>query len=204
MPVVTPVVAGLGAGLSLIVAIGAQNAFVLRQGILRRHVLPIVAICIASDLVLIALGVTGVTAVLERIPAAATVVRWLGAAFLLGYGLLAARRALRPASLDPANAAPVESWRVAVLTCLAVTWLNPHTYLDTVLLLGTVGNSWQDQRWWFGAGAMAGSVLWFVALGFGAGLLRGFFTRPASWRVLDSLVAATMLTLGVLLIVRGG
>ncbi|ASO21324.1 L-lysine exporter family protein LysE/ArgO [Actinoalloteichus hoggarensis] len=204
MPVLPPVAAGLGAGLSLIVAIGAQNAFVLRQGILRRHVLSIVLICVVSDVVLIALGVAGVTAMLERIPVAVIVVRWLGAAFLLGYGLLAARRALRPASLDPASAAPVESWRLAVLTCLAVTWLNPHTYLDTVLLLGAVGDSWQEQRWWFGAGAMAGSALWFTALGFGAGLLRGFFGRPGSWRLLDSLVAATMLTLAGSLIIRGG
>ncbi|AOS64310.1 LysE/ArgO family amino acid transporter [Actinoalloteichus hymeniacidonis] len=202
MPVLPPIAAGLGTGLSLIVAIGAQNAFVLRQGIRREHIVPVVVICILSDLVLITLGVAGVTTVLRELPQLALVIRLLGAAFLIGYGLLAARRALRPTALHPGGGA-AGSWQAAVLTCLAVTWLNPHTYLDAVLLLGTIAHSWDAQRWWFGAGAVAGSVLWFAVLGFGAGLLRGFFARPAAWRILDGLIAATMLTLGVLLAIDG-
>ncbi|MDH6120836.1 L-lysine exporter family protein LysE/ArgO [Kitasatospora sp. GAS204A] len=191
--------AGLGTGLSLIVAIGAQNAFVLRQGIRRRHVPVIVAICAGSDAVLIALGVAGIGSVVHAWPAAITALAWIGGAFLVGYGLLAARRALRSARLDPtADTAP--SLRAAVLTCLALTWLNPHVYLDTVLLLGSIAGSYGSQRWAFGAGAAVASLCWFGALGFGARLLERFFARPASWRILDALIAAMMTTLGALMV----
>jgi L-lysine exporter family protein LysE/ArgO len=193
-------VAGFGTGLSLIVAIGAQNTFVLRQGIRRHAVLPVVAICAVSDAVLIALGVGGLGALVLAVPAALTVVGLVGGVFLLAYGFLAARRALRPATMH-ITGAPAASPRRAVLTCLALTWLNPHVYLDTVLLLGTVSAHRGDLRWAFGAGAVLGSLCWFTALGFGARLLTGFFARPSSWRVLDGLVAATMVTLGVTLVV---
>lgn len=193
--------AGLGTGLSLIVAIGAQNAFVLRQGLRREHVAPIVVICMASDALLIALGVSGIGAVLRAWPAAVTAVAWIGAAFLIGYGLLAARRALRPARLRPDGGA-TGSRRRAVLTCLGLTWLNPHVYLDTVLLLGSVANGYGAARWTFGLGAVAASALWFGGLGFGARLLGGVFARPAAWRVLDLAIAVTMTTLGVLMAVR--
>ena len=189
--------AGLGTGLSLIVAIGAQNAFVLRQGLRREHVLLVVAICAAlrpgADP---GRGGRASARVVERRPGALTVVRWVGAAFLLGYGLLAARARRAPAALEPADgrrrARRGPRWR----TCLALTWLNPHVYLDTVLLLGSVASQPRPEgRWWFGAGAGAGSVLWFSLLGFGARVLTPVFRRPTAWRVLDGLIAAVMLTL---------
>lgn len=195
--------AGLGTGLSLIVAIGAQNAFVLRQGIRREHVAAVVTICAASDALLIGLGVSGIGAVVHAWPSAVTVAGWIGGAFLVCYGLLAARRALHPEHLDPAGATGgSRSLRSAVLTCLAMTWLNPHVYLDTVLLLGSVANGYGGGRWPFAVGAASGSVLWFGALGFGARLLRRPFARPGSWRVLDAVIAVTMVTLGVVMVVR--
>ena len=195
-------VAGLGTGLSLIVAIGAQNAFVLRQGIRREHVPAIVAICALSDAALIALGISGIGGVVKVWPGAVTVVSWVGGAFLVGYGLLAARRALRPSRLEPSGGSG-RSLRASVLTCLALTWLNPHVYLDTVLLLGSVANSYGTERWSFGAGAVTASTLWFAGLGFGARLLGGLFARPGAWRALDIAIACTMTALGVLMIIRG-
>jgi L-lysine exporter family protein LysE/ArgO len=194
-------IAGFGTGLSLIVAIGAQNAFVLRQGIRRNAVLAVVVICAASDAVLIALGVGGVGALVRAYPTVLTVVGLAGGAFLLCYGFLAARRAFRPSAMRIDNAPTANR---VVLTCLALTWLNPHVYLDTVLLLGTVAAHRGDLRWAFGAGAALASLCWFAALGFGARLLTGFFARPSSWRVLDGLVAATMVTIGVTLVAGAG
>ncbi len=184
---------GLAFGLSLIVAIGAQNAFVLRVGLRRTHVLPVVAVCAASDAALIAAGVGGLGALVDRAPGVLVAARLGGAAFLLGYAVVAARRAWRPpGSLAPEDApAPAGPWPV-VATCLALTWLNPHVYLDTVVLLGSVAGTHGDLRWWFGAGAAAGSVLWFAGLGFGARLLRPLFARPGAWRVLDAAIALVM------------
>ncbi|MFJ9599385.1 LysE/ArgO family amino acid transporter [Streptomyces althioticus] len=197
-----PAFAGFGTGLSLIVAIGAQNAFVLRQGIRRDAVLAVVGICALSDAVLIALGVGGVGAVVVAWPAALTVVAWIGGVFLLGYGALAARRVVRPAStgLEAESGAAAGSRRRAVLTCLALTWLNPHVYLDTVFLVGSIAADHGPARWTFGVGAALASLCWFAALGFGARLLGRFLARPAAWRVLDALVAATMIVLGVTLL----
>lgn len=195
--------AGLGTGLSLIVAIGAQNAFVLRQGIRREHVAAVVAICALSDAVLISAGVGGVGSLVRGTPSAVTATGWLGGAFLVWYGLLAARRALRPQRLEAADGtARGGSLRAAVLTCLAMTWLNPHVYLDTVLLLGSVSNGYGSARWGFAAGAATGSAVWFAGLGFGARLLERPFSRPSSWRVLDSAIACTMVALGVLMAAR--
>src|ERR1700754_2220373 len=191
--------AGFGTGLSLIVAIGAQNAFVLRQGIRRHAVLAVVAICAASDAVLIALGVAGVGSVVHARPGVLTVVGLAGGTFLVCYGVLALRRVFRPAALT-AGDAPVASTRRAVLTCLTMTWLNPHVYLDTVLLVGSIAATHGALRWDFGFGAVLASICWFAALGFGARLLSGFFARPSAWRLLDGLVAATMITLGVTLL----
>lgn len=194
--------AGFGTGLSLIVAIGAQNAFVLRQGIRRQAVLAVVAICALSDAALIALGVGGVGAVVVKWPGALTVVGWIGGAFLLVYGALAARRVLRPggdALRTEGEAAG--SVRRAVLTCLAMTWLNPHVYLDTVFLLGSVAADHGELRWTFGLGAVLASLCWFTALGFGARMLGRFLAKPAAWRVLDGLVAATMIVLGAVLVI---
>ncbi|WP_320781637.1 LysE/ArgO family amino acid transporter [Streptomyces sp. CRN 30] len=195
----TAVAAGFGTGLSLIVAIGAQNAFVLRQGIHRNAVLPVVVICALSDAVLIALGVGGVGAVVVAWPAALTVVGLVGGAFLLGYAVLAARRALRPGALH-AEGGPTGSIRRAVLTCLALTWLNPHVYLDTVFLVGSLAADRGPLRWTFGLGAALASLCWFAALGFGARLLGRHLARPSAWRVLDGLVALVMFVLGGTLI----
>ncbi|GGX01004.1 amino acid transporter [Streptomyces malachitofuscus] len=197
----TAAAAGFGTGLSLIVAIGAQNAFVLRQGIRRDAVLAVVAICALSDAALIALGVGGVGAVVVAWPGALTAVGWIGGAFLLGYGALAARRVFRPdAGGLRAEGEAAGSRRRAVLTCLAMTWLNPHVYLDTVFLLGSVAADHGPLRWTFGLGAVLASLCWFAALGFGARLLSRFLARPAAWRVLDGLVAATMIVLGLTLL----
>ncbi|MFJ8074108.1 LysE/ArgO family amino acid transporter [Streptomyces sp. NPDC096176] len=200
--IITTALAGFLTGLSLIVAIGAQNAFVLRQGMRRHAVLAVVAVCAVSDAVLIALGVAGVGAVVTAWPAALTAVGLAGGAFLVCYGILAARRMLRPAPDGglTAQGTGAGSARRAVLTCLAMTWLNPHVYLDTVLLLGTVASDHGSQRWAFGLGAVLASLTWFTSLGYGARLLSGLLARPAAWRVLDGLVAATMVTMGGMLV----
>ncbi|MFS8201584.1 LysE/ArgO family amino acid transporter [Streptomyces sp. CWNU-52B] len=201
----TATAAGFGTGLSLIVAIGAQNAFVLRQGVRRDAVLAVVGICALSDAALIALGVGGVGSVVVAWPSVLTAVGLVGGLFLIAYGCLAARRVLRPSALtvtegpaDPVGAAG--SRRRAVLTCLAMTWLNPHVYLDTVFLLGSIAADRGPLRWTFGLGAVLASLVWFAALGFGARLLSPLLARPSAWRVLDALIAATMIVLGATLI----
>ncbi|MEU6672337.1 LysE/ArgO family amino acid transporter [Streptomyces sp. NPDC046727] len=196
----TAAVAGFGTGLSLIVAIGAQNAFVLRQGVRRDAVLAVVGICALSDALLIALGVGGVGAVVVAWPGALRAIGIVGGAFLLCYGALAARRVLRPGTGLRAEGEAAGSRRRAVLTCLAMTWLNPHVYLDTVFLLGSLAADRGPLRWTFGLGAALASLCWFAALGFGARLLGRFLARPAAWRVLDGLVAVTMLALGATLV----
>ena len=190
-------VAGLGLGLSLIVAIGAQNAFVLRQGLRVEHVTVVVAVCAVSDAVLILAGVAGNSWLSARLPDAMTAIRLGGAAFLLGYAVLAARRALRPSSIAVDAGGTRNGLLATVVTCLALTWLNPHVYLDTVLLLGSVADSRGISRWWFAGGAAVGSVLWFSALGYGARLLRPLFARPGAWRILDAAIAVVMAVLGL-------
>jgi L-lysine exporter family protein LysE/ArgO len=193
---------GFFLGLSLIVAIGAQNAFVLRQGLRREHVLAVVAICALSDLVLIVLGIAGAGIVFEQLPWLVEVVRWVGAAFLVTYGALAARRAIRPSpqalvSDQRTGGTPLLT---AVATCLALTWLNPHVYLDTLVLLGSVGSTHGDARWAFGAGAGVASILWFAALGFGARMLAPLFARPLAWRILDGIIAVVMFAIAIALV----
>ena len=192
----TPLLIGFATGLTLIVAIGAQNAFILRQGIRREHVLPVVAVCTVSDMALMAAGVAGFGALITAHPQVVTLARFGGAAFLIVYGMLAARRAWRPSGLTPSEAGPSRLTGV-VLTCLAFTFLNPHVYLDTVVLIGALSNEHRDGRWLFGVGAAAASAVWFTTLGFGAGRLRGLFARPTAWRILDGLIAVTMIVLGV-------
>ncbi|MFI5585646.1 LysE/ArgO family amino acid transporter [Amycolatopsis sp. NPDC051758] len=191
-------VAGFGTGLSLIIAIGSQNAFLLQQGLRGGAVAPLVVICAVSDLVLIGLGVSGIGVVLKQWPTAIGVVAAGGGLFLLGYGALAARRAFRPSVMTVGEErTPL---RKAVLACFAFTWLNPHVYLDTVLLLGSVAVAHGDGRWLFGLGACIASAVWFSALGFGARRLAGVFARPAAWRVLDVLIAVIMTALGASLL----
>ncbi|MET9286144.1 LysE/ArgO family amino acid transporter [Nocardia beijingensis] len=195
---------GLGFGLSLIVAIGAQNAFVLRQGISGRHVLAVVAVCAVSDIVLIAAGVGGFGAVVQAAPVVLVVARYAGAAFLIGYAALAARRAFGSATLSAESGRATAALGATVVTALALTWLNPHVYLDTVVLLGSFACTYASpDRWFLGAGAMLASVLWFTALGFGARLLGPLFARPRAWRVLDAVIAAVLLGLGLGLLCTG-
>ncbi|MCR6712580.1 MAG: LysE/ArgO family amino acid transporter [Demequina sp.] len=194
----TSYLAGLGLMLSLIVAIGAQNLFVLRQGVRREFVWLVVGICAVSDAVLVCAGVAGVGAVVTSHPAVLTVVRWAGAAFLLVYGLLAAKRAWRPAVLDADSDAPVAAASAASVAaaCLAITWLNPHVYLDTVFLVGTVAST-HALPWVFAAGAITASVVWFTGLGFGARALAPVLATQRAWRVLDALIAVVMIALAV-------
>jgi L-lysine exporter family protein LysE/ArgO len=194
-------VAGLALGLSLIVAIGAQNAFVLRQGLRREHVLPIVVICAASDAVLIAAGIGGLGVLIEQAGWALVVVRIAGAAFLTWYGVKSALRALKPGALDASEGGERMPLAAAITTALALTWLNPHVYLDTVLLLGSIGGTYGADRWWFGLGAAMASIAWFSALGFGSRALRPVFAKPVAWRVLDAVIAVVMISIAVSLVV---
>ena len=193
--------AGLLTGLSLIVAIGAQNAFVLRQGLRRAHVGPIVTVCTVSDVALIVAGVTGVGVVVQHAAWALQAVRWFGVAFLTWYGRSSAWRARHPSALstsaDGTAAGPGAAGRSAALRrILALTWLNPHVYLDTVVLLGSIANTHGPSgRWAFAVGAAAGSTLWFTGLGFGARFAAPLLTTPRAWQVLDLLIAATMLAI---------
>lgn len=222
------VLAGFGLGLSLIVAIGAQNLFVLRQAIRREHALAVAAVCAVSDAALIAVGVSGLGAILQAAPWLIEAVRWAGAVFLAVYALLAARRALWPSGealrvdaetdpdSDPASASAsgeampggtagrglATGRRLApvIATCVALTWLNPHVYLDTVFLLGSVASTHGDLRWWFAAGACAASILWFFSLALGARHLGRWLSSPRAWRILDGIIAVVMLAIAVSLV----
>lgn len=182
--------AGFALGFSLILAIGAQNAFVLRQGLRREHVLAVVLVCAFSDAVLVAAGVAGFGALAEAVPGLERIMRYGGAAFLLVYGARAFLAAWRGGAVLEAGAGAGSLTR-ALLTCLALTWLNPHVYLDTVVLLGSVSAQYED-RLSFGVGAVAASFVFFFSLGFGARLLAPLFRRPESWRVLDAWVGTVM------------
>lgn len=238
---------GLGIGLSLIIAIGAQNAFVLRQGVRRQHVFIVALICATSDAILISLGVAGVGVALESVPWLITVVRWGGVAFLVTYAVLALRRALRPADeglhaaadeetatdsapstktsgstpsgtdgsavSQPSGSAPRPTTTVArprtaagpktlwatILATLAITWLNPHVYLDTMVFLGSVAQAQGEGRWLFAIGAFTGSFLWFFALAYGARYLGRWLSNPKAWRVLDGIIAVFMIVIALML-----
>jgi L-lysine exporter family protein LysE/ArgO len=188
-------IAGLLTGLSLIVAIGAQNAFVLRQGLLRQHVGPVVAVCSVSDLVLISAGVAGIGAIVQHAPTALTVVRWLGVAFLTAYGVRSLWRARHASSLH-ASSDVEPRMRGALTQAVALTWLNPHVYLDTVLLLGSIAaHHGPSGKWWFAVGAGIGSIVWFTGLGYGARLAAPLLSRARAWQVLDVLIGLTMLAI---------
>lgn len=203
---VTPlalVLTGMLTGLGLIVAIGAQNAFLLRQGLRRQQVGPLVLFCILADAVLIGLAVLGVGAVVATWPAFLTVARWVGGIFVVGYGLHAAWRALHPGETLEAGGGRAGTLARALATMAALTLLNPHVYLD-VVLLGTIANSHGPEgRWWFYAGVVTGSAAWFSALGLGSRRLAPLFARPRSWQVLDALIAVVMVSIGVALVTGG-
>lgn len=195
--------AGFAAGAGLIVAIGAQNAFVLRQGLQRRHVGLVVAICMLGDIVLIVCGVAGIGALVRQWPVLLQVLRYGGATFLGVYGLMAALRAWRGSgALAPGSGGEAE-WRRVLLACLAFTFLNPHVYLDTMVLLGSLSTRYPGAtRWAFAFGACIASAVWFSALGYGARLLLPVFRNPFAWRVLDASMAAFMLGLCLLLLLQ--
>ena len=188
----TASLAGFYLGFSLILAIGAQNAFVLRQGLRRSHVLPVVLTCALSDAVLIALGVSSLSVVTRLLPWVAPALRWGGVAFLLVYGARSFLAAWRGGEALQAAETGNGSLKRALLTCLALTWLNPHVYLDTVLLIGSVSTQYGENAVWFGAGAVTASFVFFFGLGYGARVLDPFFRKPSSWRVLDVIVGLTM------------
>lgn len=185
---------------SLILAIGAQNAFVLKYGLRREHVLPIVLTCALSDAILIAAGVAGFGALAQAVPWFETAMRYGGAAFLLWYGFLNARSAWRGGEAMQEDAKASVSLRTAILTLLALTWLNPHVYLDTLVLVGSISAQYEN-RLAFGAGAITASFTFFFALGYGARLLSPVFAKPSAWRVLDSLIALTMWAIAISLLI---
>jgi len=193
---------GFALSATLIIAIGAQNSFVLRQGLRREHVMPIVAFCAIADLALISAGVAGLAAVLGAAPMLTLALTIGGTLFLLWYGLRALRRAFQPQALRAADSGRV-SLRGAVAQAAAFTFLNPHVYLDTVVLLGSLSAAYEGVgRLAYGAGAAVASFIWFFGLGYGARLLQPVFARPAAWRVLDVLIGIVMSLLALSLLFR--
>lgn len=189
-------------GGSLIIAIGAQNAFILRQGLLREHVFVLCLICAVSDALLIAAGVGGLGTIVSRSPALIGAVTIGGALFLAVYAVIAFRRAFSGQTLQAATGKRGDL-KAAIATCLAFTFLNPHVYLDTVVLIGSLSGSYPSPaRAWFGIGAMSASFVWFFGLGYGARLLEPVFAKPAAWKVLDILIGVVMAGLSLSLVVR--
>lgn len=195
-------ISGFLLGASLIIAIGAQNAFILRQGLLRQHVFVLALICALSDALLIAAGVAGLGTLISRSPNLIMAVTIGGALFLFTYAIIAFRRAIKPDVLTAARSGEARLWP-AVAACLAFTFLNPHVYLDTVVLLGGLSAAYEGQaRLAYGLGAMTASFVWFFGLGYGARLLEPVFARPAAWRVLDLLIGMVMTAIGLSLVSR--
>lgn len=189
---------GLLIGLSLIVAIGAQNAFVIRQGLTKKHVLLVVAICAISDALLILLGVAGLGALISGLPWLLEIIRWFGVAYLTWFGIRSIRSAFKTQVLD-ASGVQSASAKTVVLSVLGFTFLNPHVYLDTVILLGSIGNQFGQDKWWFAFGGTVASVLWFSSIGFGAKAASKFMAKPVFWKVLDLVIAAVMFGIAILL-----
>jgi L-lysine exporter family protein LysE/ArgO len=185
--------AGLAMGLSLIVAIGAQNAFVLRQGLRNEHVFAVCLTCALSDLILILVGVTSFGKIAGWLPWVSPVMRYAGAAFLAWYGAKSMVAAFcTNDALTVGTAVEKNGLGKTLLACLAFTWLNPHVYLDTVVLLGSISTQFKGHQMAFAAGAMSGSFLFFFSLGYGATRLRPIFAKPSAWRALDGLIAVIM------------
>lgn len=198
----TAFLSGLTLGLGLIIAIGAQNAFVLRQGLKREHVFWVCLVCALSDAVLIAAGVAGFGFIIERFPWLIEAMRYGGAAFLIVYGVRSVLAAFRSTETLEAAASAAGSLRKAILTCLAFTWLNPHVYLDTVVLLGSISTQFGDAKPLFAAGAMLGSFGFFFSLGYGARLLRPLFANVTAWRLLDGATALVMFAIAAKLLLE--
>ena len=192
----TALLPGFLTGLSLIIAIGAQNAFVIRQGLTKQHVLLVVLICAVSDAILIVLGVAGLGALISGLPWLLEIVRWFGVAYLSWFGIKSLRSAFKTQSLD-ASGVQSGSARTVVLSVLGFTLLNPHVYLDTVILLGSIGNQFGPDKWWFALGAVVSSFVWFSSIGFGAKAASRFMAKPVFWKVLDLLIAAVMFSIAI-------
>ena len=198
----SPFLNGFFLGASLIIAIGAQNAFILRQGLLRQHVFILCLICAAADAILIALGVAGLGTLIQSAPQLITAVTLGGAAFLFAYSFIAFRRAMKPSAMDTKGEGEGSLQR-AISTCLAFTFLNPHVYLDTVVLLGSLSARYEGEgRLAYALGAMTASFVWFFALGYGARLLEPVFAKPAAWRTLDIVIGLVMALIGLSLLGR--
>lgn len=182
---------GFVLGGSLIIAIGAQNAFILRQGLIPEHVLPLVLFCAISDAALILAGVAGFGEAIKAAPTLLKAVQWGGGVFLIWYGVVAFRRALSAGALEAADGQGMPL-KAAILQCAAFTWLNPHVYLDTVVLVGGISTTFGENRWWYATGAATASFAWFFALGYGARLLAPVFRKPAAWKMLDIGIGCVM------------
>jgi L-lysine exporter family protein LysE/ArgO len=193
---VSEAIIGFFTGLTLIIAIGAQNAFVLRLGLARNHVGIAVVVCAVSDVLLIVLGISGLGALFRSLPTALVVMRWVGVIYLLWYAFRSFRSALRPQALIAGEQEPL-SRRSVLLMVLGFTFLNPHVYLDTVLLLGSIGNQYEPNEWWFALGASFASVTWFVTLGFGARIAAPLMSRPVTWRILDIGIGLVMVAIAL-------
>lgn len=193
----TEFIAGFFLGLTLIVAIGAQNAFILKQGLRQEHIFTLVSICALSDAILIFAGVYGFNSLVDFIPAIAPIARWGGAIFLLYYGAKSFKKMLMSdEALATINNQTIPL-KVAVFTCLALTWLNPHVYLDTVVLLGSISTQYSEHKNYFAIGAMLASVVFFASLGYGARFLAPFLQSPRAWRILEGLIGIIMWTIAL-------
>jgi L-lysine exporter family protein LysE/ArgO len=195
---VIALITGFFTGMSLIVAIGAQNAFVIKQGLLRSHVTLIVFVCAISDAFLIILGTGGLSTIIQSRPDVLDVIRWFGVIYLTWFGIKSVRSAFRDETLTAADES-AESWKKVLLTVLAMTYLNPHVYLDTVIFVGSLANQFESQRWYFALGACIASGVWFSAIGYGAKSASHLMSKPLFWRVLDSVIGAIMFTLAMTL-----
>lgn len=189
---------GFLTGLSLIIAIGAQNAFVIRQGLLRQHVLLVVAICAISDAALIFLGTGGLGTLIQSQPSLLEFIRWFGVIYLTWFGIRSIRSAFKSQSLIAGEGSVISKSKI-VATCLSLTFLNPHVYLDTVILLGSIANQFENDRWFFAIGGAVASLVWFTAIGFGARAASRFMSKPIFWKILDSLIAVVMFTIAITL-----
>ena len=195
---VIALITGVFTGLSLIVAIGAQNAFVIKQGLLRSHVTLVVFVCAISDALLIIVGTGGLGRIIQSKPDLLNVIRWFGVIYLTWFGIKSVRSAFRNETLTASDKS-AESWKKVLVTVLAMTYLNPHVYLDTVIFVGSLANQFESQRWYFALGACIASGVWFSVIGYGARSASHLMSKPIFWRILESVIAAIMFTLAITL-----
>ena len=195
---VIALITGFFTGLSLIVAIGAQNAFVIKQGLLRSHVTLVVFVCAISDALLIIVGTGGLGRIIQSKPDLLNIIRWFGVIYLTWFGIKSVRAAFRNETLTASDKSAV-SWKKVLLTVLAMTYLNPHVYLDTVIFVGSLANQFESQRWYFALGACIASGVWFSVIGYGARSASHLMSKPIFWRILESVIAAIMFTLAITL-----